>query len=384
MKTQKLYETDAYICRFEAEILSCNKDVRGYKLILDKTAFFPNGGGQPSDIGNISGARISDVQIEADEIVHYSDKPFAEGEKVTCEIDFERRHGFMQNHTAEHIVSGLVFKEFGFDNIGFHLNESEVTFDFNGFFKPGQLNLLELEANRVVWCNLSVETFYPSPEELVNIPYRSKDGIDGKIRLVKIGNADICACCAPHVRSTGEIGLIKFLGTEKQHGGTRIFMKCGRYALEDYRKKESDIKLISESLSVRPEDVRSAFLSQLDRLESIRQETRQLKSMIIDCKIKEFDTSKTAVVMEDADIRDLQVLADGLHKTYGGVRIALSENRSGAAFVMCGEEPEIAVEFEELKAVFNIRGGGRDTIRQGSILAPFNEIKEYFNILESL
>ena len=380
MGTVKLYEKDSYISAFEAVVVSSEADERGYKTVLDKTAFFPEGGGQPSDTGVLSGVEVFDVQIAGDVIYHYTKSPFKTGETVKGEINFPRRFNFMQNHTAEHIVSGLVHKKFGYDNIGFHLNENEVTFDFGGFFTAEQLAEIEYEANMKVWANLPVSAYYPDAAELEKTPYRAKSGIEGKIRLVKIEDTDICACCAPHVKSTGEIGLIKFLGTENQHGGTRIFMKCGAFALNDYRRKTDDIKAIAEHLSVKPHEVKEAVLSQNSRLEAERKTVKELKNRINDFEVKNFDKSKSAVFISFADMRDLQALAYGLHKTYGGVRTALSGNENGAAFTMCGTEPEISDEFEKLKARFSLKGGGRDSLRQGSISAPAEEIKEYFGI----
>lgn len=380
MKTEKLYEKDAYISSFEAKVLSCENAENGYRIVLDKTAFFPEGGGQPSDIGTLSESKVFDVQIENGEIYHYTQKPFSAGQTVCGAIDFERRYNFMQNHTAEHIVSGIVYKRFGFDNIGFHLNEKEVTFDFNGFFSAGQLNEIELEANRRVWQNLSVTAFYPTDEKLKEIQYRSKDGIEGKIRLVKIEDTDICACCAPHIKTTGEIGIIKFLSTEKQHGGTRIFMKCGKFALSDYSNKSDDIKAICAALSAKEEGVREAVFSLNLRLEAEKSNIKALNSKLISYEIKLFDKSKQAVLYESTDIKDLQMLADGLHKTYGGVKTALAEREAGCAFVMCGGEEEIKPEFEKLKSVFTVKGGGRGEIRQGSIMADIEKIKEYFGV----
>lgn len=380
MKTEKLYEKDAYIKRFEARVLTCGKTEKGYKVLLDKTAFFPEGGGQPCDAGFLSGVAVTDVQITDGEIYHYTEAPFSEGQTVSGEIDFDRRYNFMQNHTAEHIVSGLVFERFGFDNIGFHLSESEVTFDFNGFFTEKQLSELELEANRRVWQNLRVTAFYPAPLELKDINYRAKSGIEGEIRLVKIEDTDVCACCAPHVKSTGEIGIIKFLGTEKQHGGTRIFMKCGRFALNDYEKKNSDIKAIAEALSAKTGNVREAVAALGARLEEEKANTRRATGELIEYKIKLFDKSKSAVLSGSADNKDLQMLADGLHKAYGGVKTALCKKEGGVAFVTCGDIGKIEAEFEKLKRNFTVKGGGREELRQGSIIADFEEIKKYYGL----
>ncbi len=380
MKTQKLYENEAYLSRFEAKVLSCDGTSEGYKIMLDKTAFFPEGGGQPADTGTISEVKVTDVQIENGEIYHYTERPFDIGQVVSGKIDFLRRYNFMQNHTAEHIVSGIVFKRFGFDNIGFHLNEREVTFDFNGFFTTEDLKNIEYEANRRVWQNLSVTAFYPTAEELKEISYRFKEGIEGEIRLVKIENTDICACCAPHIKSTGEIGVIKFLSTEKQHGGTRIFMKCGKFALDDYEKKNSDIKAICEALSAKTENAQEAVCALSLRLETERAKTKKLNTELIGYKIKLFDKSKRATISDNTEIKDLQMLADGLHKAYGGVKTALSESKDGCAFVMCGDEDKIGIEFEKLKSVFTVKGGGRGNLRQGSIIAPISQIKEYFEV----
>ena len=380
MKTVKLYEKDSYISRFETVVLSCEGFGEGYKIMLGETAFFPEGGGQPSDRGTLSGEAVYDVQIENGEIYHYTKKPFAVGEKVIGETDFARRFNFMQNHTAEHIVCGLVHEKFGFDNIGFHLNETEVTFDFNGFFTPEQLSEIEREANRRVWRNLPVTAFYPSAEELQSIPYRSKAGIEGEIRLVRIEDTDICACCAPHVSRTGEIGIIKFQNTEKQHGGTRVFMKCGAFALDDYEKKNADIKAICEALSAKTGEVSEAVFALEERLENQRLALKKMNSQLMSNRIADFDESKNAATVENFDSKELLTLADGLHKAYGGVRTALCETASGAAFVMCGESERLEAEFQCLKINFTVKGGGRGDMRQGVIEAPMKKIKEYFGV----
>ena len=227
---------------------------------------------------------------------------------------------------------------------------------------------------------MPVTAFYPSPDELEDIPYRSKSGIEGEIRLVKIEDTDICACCAPHVKRTGEIGMIKLLGTEKQHGGTRVFMKSGRYALGDYQKKNADIREICELLSAKTDEASQAVRALEERLEAQRLAIKKLNAQMMNNRIAAFDKSQSAVIVENFDMKDLLTLADGLHKTYGGVKTALCENGDGAAFVMCGEDGRIEAEFQCLKINFTVKGGGRGEMRQGIIAAPMKKIKEYFGV----
>ena len=241
--TERLYETDAYLTRREATVLSARKLPAEenpepgcrLELILDKTVFFPEGGGQSSDIGWICGAgkdsdpgsgmlAVTDVQIKDGVIVHTvscpedNAEPFLPGGQVLLQINWERRFGFMQNHTGEHILSGLMHNRYGFDNIGFHLSDNSVTLDVNGQLSEEEILLLEWEANEVIYRNLPVEVSYPDKDKLGEISYRSKIEIEGQVRLVTIPEVDVCACCATHVRRTGEIGLIKIVKTLRFNG----------------------------------------------------------------------------------------------------------------------------------------------------------------------
>ncbi|MEE0840387.1 MAG: alanyl-tRNA editing protein, partial [Acutalibacteraceae bacterium] len=241
--TEKLYDSNAYSTRFTAQVISCIPCEKGYKVILDKTAFFPEEGGQYSDRGTLSGANVFDVQLENGEIVHYTDKPVKD--LVDGEIDFDRRFRNMQNHTGEHIISGLIHSLFGGENVGFHLGEDEVTCDYDIELNSQQLALIELEANKAVYRNLSVKGYYPQAEKLKEIPYRSKKEIEEAVRIVEIEDIDCCACCAPHVKSTSEIGIIKILSYMRLRGGCRLFIVCGLDAFMDYSLKHKEIKAIS-------------------------------------------------------------------------------------------------------------------------------------------
>ncbi|MBQ8469110.1 MAG: alanyl-tRNA editing protein, partial [Clostridia bacterium] len=262
MKTEKLYDVDAYSKTFSATVISCDP-VEGspdtYAVVLNRTAFFPEGGGQYADTGTLDAVHVRDVQVSDEGIItHYCDGALTPWAQVTGVLDWEQRFQRMQNHTGEHIVSGTVHRLFGYDNIGFHLGDGEVTCDFNGELSEEQLREVEQVANRAVWDNVEVLCEYPDPELLPTLQYRSKLDLTEDVRLVTIPGYDVCACCAPHVKRTGEVGVIKLVNSEKAHGGTRVHMLCGPWALEDYQVKQKNIMRIVDLTSTPQEGTAEA------------------------------------------------------------------------------------------------------------------------------
>ncbi|MBR2861281.1 MAG: alanyl-tRNA editing protein [Clostridia bacterium] len=251
--TQRLFDIDSYKQDFTAKCLSAEEikneqNQTVYKLALDATCFFPEGGGQKSDKGTLNGIPVFDVQEENGVIYHFTASPISVGDTVNGKIDWNERFYKMQNHTAEHIVSGIIHKKFGFDNVGFHLGEDFITMDYNGEISQSQLLEIEEEANEAVWANLPVTAWYPeNPKEF---SYRSKLDLTENVRLVKIENVDLCACCAPHVAFTGEIGYILILSCQRFRQGVRITAKCGRFALDEIQKQQQVLKNASHLLSL--------------------------------------------------------------------------------------------------------------------------------------
>ena len=240
-RTEKLFYNDSHLSKFTAMVLECEpyeKKEGCYAVELDRTAFFPEGGGQYADTGKLKDAKVSDVREKNGRILHITDQPFEAGEIVEGKIDWETRFMKMQQHTGEHIVSGIVHARYGFNNVGFHLGTEDCTMDFDGEISKEALQEIELEANRAVWKNLTIEVSYPSKEELEELDYRSKIEIEGQVRIVSVPGYDICACCAPHVERTGEIGMIKLVNMQRYKGGVRVTMLCGSRALTDYEKKQ--------------------------------------------------------------------------------------------------------------------------------------------------
>ena len=372
--TEKLYEIDSHLKKFDANVIWAVKEKDGFLSVLDRTAFFPEGGGQASDIGYIGEVFVDYVFIEDDVIYHHTKEPIPLG-KVSCEIDYKRRFAFMQNHSGEHIVSGIINKKYGFDNVGFHLGEDFVTLDFNGILNREQLDEIEYLANQKIWENVKFKAYYPSKTELDVLSYRSKKDIDGDIRIVEIENTDICACCAPHVKEAAEIGIIKLLDFEKLRGGIRIYMKCGEFALNDYRNRYENSLKISSLLASKQEEIADAVLKLLEKAETEKQRINILNKKLIGFLINGFDSNKNAIIVEDFEVKELQTLADGLHKTYKGIRAAFAEKEDGFAFAICGEEKELDSFFRELKQKINIRGGGRNGMVQGTALCTYSELK---------
>lgn len=377
--TEKLYDKDSHLKEFTGTVLSCKKTGEKYAVTLNQTAFFPEGGGQQSDRGYIGGAYISDVQIKNGEILHFADKPLSVGQAYDCKLDFDFRFRNMQNHSGEHIISGIVHRLYGFNNVGFHLG-AEMTMDFDGELTRRQLDEIEDLANKAVYENLPVKAYYPTDGELKSLDYRSKLDLKENVRIVEIKGVDVCACCAPHVKATGEIGIIKILDFEKYKGGVRLLVKCGADALRDYREKYKNVLEISNLLSAKQFEVSAAVVRLNEQLSAEKAAAAALKKRLIAEKAAGFapDTDKTAVFENGLDIKELQLLADALCQKAGGICGAFSGADGAFSFAICGEETALGEFFTKFKAAFNTRGGGRNGIRQGTVCADRAEIEGLF------
>ncbi|MDD6479104.1 MAG: alanyl-tRNA editing protein [Oscillospiraceae bacterium] len=377
--TKKLYDENSYLKEFEAKVLSCDKTDEVYKIVLDKTAFFPEGGGQPADKGEISGQDVLDVQIEDEVIFHYLKSPLNVGDTVKGEIDFDTRYDRMQNHSGEHIISGIVNSLYGYENVGFHLSDETVTLDFNGILDDVMLRDVELRANKVVWNNVKIRGYYPDDDTLKNLSYRSKKELSGAIRIVEIEGCDRCACCAPHVKSSGEIGVIKMLSTEKIRGGTRIFIKCGKRALDDYAERVNVMSKVSNLMALKPNEIFEGTEKLYSNLYEIKGENTNLQKRLINVLISKSLPEDYLLLEEGFSVKELQLLADSLYKKHGMIRGAFSNvEASTYSFAICGEETLLNDFFARFKDLFKVRGGGRNGMVQGTVEGNIEEIKSFF------
>lgn len=377
--TEKLYYKDAYLRCFKAIVLSSEPAEEGYDIILNRTAFFPEEGGQSADNGYIGNARVLDA-YESDGIIHHiCDRPLSIGE-YECQIDFDERYEKMQCHTAEHILCGIIHRLFGFDNVGFHLGADEVTFDINGVLDRAALDTVETEANRVVYSNLKVDTLFPEAEELSSMEYRAKLDITEGVRLVRIGEVDTCACCAPHVKATGEIGAIKILDFMKHRGGTRIWMTAGIRALLDYRQRYENIKRISGMLSVPQSEVAVALQTYMADCDDTRAALKAARLKIAELSADSVSNTDGSLVClyPDFTIPELIAFSNSALPHVGGILVALCGGEGDYKYVISSRTEDLRQRYKDINSALSGRGGGRPEMIQGSFAASLDEIKSYF------
>ncbi len=377
--TEKLYYKDAYISEFSARIVSSSECEGGYDIVLDRTAFFPEEGGQYSDKGFIEAARVLHV-YEACGAVHHVTDALPSGDSVNCRVDFDERFEKMQIHTAEHILSGIIHTNFGLDNVGFHLGADEVTFDVSKPMTREQLDFAFSKACEAVFKNLKIETIFPTAQELENIKYRSKLDIKENVRLVKIGDIDICACCAPHVLATGEIGLIRLIRAERHRGGMRIWMSAGRRAVRESLCEHDSAMKISAMLSVPPSDIVSALEKYMSDTEDLKYQLREARRVYAESLADSLYNIDGDIVyyIENCAIEELRTFVNRALPKVSGRLVALCGVEGDYKYIIASNSIDVSREVKDYNSALSGRGGGRGMAVQGSFCASLSEIRKYF------
>ncbi|MBQ9859877.1 MAG: alanyl-tRNA editing protein [Clostridia bacterium] len=379
--TEKLYELDSYCRSFAAVVEECRPMDGGYMVRLDRTAFFPEGGGQAADTGRLGDAAVLDVQIVDGEIWHYTDKPLVTEESVQGALDWTVRFSRMQHHTAEHIICGLAHRHYGYENVGFHLGSEDVTLDLSGELTREQLDALEEEANAIVHANVAVTAAIPDPAQLAQITYRSKKEkeLTGPVRLVTIDGVDCCACCAPHVARTGEIGVIKLLDFLRYKGGVRIHLLCGAAALVDYRLRYTQTAAAAAAMSVKQVDFTPAFARLVAERDSLRLALKESHRRIADLQAAAVEPTDRPVYLlgADWDAETLRRIVNRLSERCGGICAAFS-GEDGAYQYVVGGKADLPAFGKRLNAALNGRGGGSPRQIQGRVQATAKEIEAFF------
>lgn len=404
--TKKLYENDSYKKEFTARVLDCRENGENWLILLDATGFFPEGGGQGADRGILrpltqstpehtdhklsdhtyqGEVQVLDVHIRDGLIQHTCNGPLKPGSPVKGILDWKLRYSNMQQHTGEHIVSGIAHRTFGVNNVGFHLGSQVVTLDFDQFLTEEQVDWLEEAANQAVWANHPVEISYPDAFQLQNLDYRSKIEIEDQVRIVTIQDVDICACCAPHVNHTGEIGLIKVINHQKYKGGIRLSILCGDRALQEVRHNQRQISQISALLSVKPESAAQGVEHlhreyQDAKYRGIQLQTERVLDLI---RYLPPEQENVCLFVPELDVPAMRRAVNAMQENHSGYcGIFVGNDEAGYRYQIVSKTQDSRLAGQLLKQHFICRGGGKADMIQGQITGTKEEIQKVFSSLE--
>lgn len=379
MSTRKLYYEDSHLTEFSAVVTSCDSAKKGWAVTLDATAFYPEGGGQACDLGTLQDAEVVDVQEKEGKILHFCTCPLEIGQTVTGRIDWQRRFDLMQQHSGEHIVSGIVCSRYGFHNVGFHVGSEMMEIDFDGPVPQSELALIEQLANEAVWKNLPIRCWYPSEEALPTVPYRSKKALAYPVRIVEIPGTDLCACCGVHVKNTGEIGLIKIVSCVKFHSGARIELTCGQRALKLMQGIFEQNRKVSQAFSTKMMETGTAALKINEQLAAEKLRAGILQSALLLEISRRYENGGNVVHFEEnLTSAQLRELADAIAKVCGGWAVVLSGRNEHWNLCMLHPGGDLSPVIGALKAAFPTRGGGKMGTFQGTVQGPRAEIEAFF------
>ena len=379
METRKLYYENSHLYHFTATVVSCEEVKPGFAVTLDATAFYPEGGGQACDLGTLGDANVLDVQERGEDVIHLCDQPLTVGSTVTGILNEARRFDLMQQHTGEHIVSGIVCARYGYHNVGFHVGADLITIDFDGPIPGDALPEIEAEANRAVWDNLPIRCWYPTAEQLPQVGYRTKRALPWPVRIVEIPGVDKCACCGVHVASTGEIGLIKLLSCVKFHQGVRIEMACGGRALALLNQAFEENRLVSQAFSAKWTETGEAAQKMNERLAAAEYRCAALEGQIWDAVAVGY-AGKGNILHIEEGLTPLAVreLADRIAEKCAGTAVVISGTDGNYQICMIHKNGDVKELGNALKAALNARGGGKPGIFQGTVPATRMQIEEFF------
>lgn len=380
--TKKLYYTDSYLTDFTATVLSCNEGKKGYEVVLDQTAFYPEGGGQPSDEGILGGVKVKDVRIKDHVIYHIVECPLEVGSSVEAKIDFDKRFDMMQQHSGEHIISGLINKHYGYNNVGFHLSRENMTADVDGELTSEQVSEIEYLANEAIYKNIPVQGAIYGQEEVREMTYRSKIELNEDVRLVTIPGYDTCACCGTHVKYTGEIGMIKFISSERHRGGTRLTLACGKRALKDYSKKQEIVSSAMAILSAKPEMITSHLQKLQEEFNETKFKLAEVKGKLFSYKVEEYIkcNQATLCICEEGLVpEELRKLCTLLIQKVDKTCLVVTPDATGFKYALGNSQIDIRPLCKAMNMKFQGKGGGSSELCQGSLLGEWEEIKLFLS-----
>ena len=379
MDTVKLYYENAYTQDFTAVVQSCEAVKNGFAVTLDRTAFYPEGGGQPADHGTLDEARVLDVHEKDGVVTHLCDRALSVGAEVGGRIDWARRFDHMQQHSGEHIISGLLCSTFHCDNVGFHMGADVVTIDYNAPITWEQALEVERRANAYIWADHPIRIWYPSPEELAALPYRSKKALTGPVRITEFPGADMCACCGTHVASSGQVGLVKLLSCQKFRDGVRLELLCGQRALDCLAAGWEQARQIGQALSVKPQSAFSAVSRLQEELLTLKEKAARLEEADFAHVAAQYRGAGSVLhIAEPLDGDGARRLCDAIAKAAGG-RCAVFAGQDGDyRYAVIESGGDLRQFIKDMNTALHGRGGGRDGFAQGSAACTAEEVRTFF------
>jgi len=380
---EKLYYKDSHLFEFEALVTDCREDKKGFLITLDKTAFFPEGGGQAADTGTLGGVNVLDVREKDGEILHLCDAPLKAGDTVKGCLDAAQRLERMQSHSGEHVVSGIVHGLFGYDNVGFHMGSDFMTINFSGELSDDDLKKVETLANETVRKNIPIRAYFPGEEELKTLEYRSKLELTHDVRLVEIPGVDLCACCAPHVSFTGEIGLIKVLSSERHRGGQRITLVCGMAALEAVRVLQENASAVSVLLSAKRTELAPAVTRLIAERDELKEKLAQLSMDTAKLICKTSPAGEDSVCVFNSSLTEpaLRELANLLSEKCALAACFSGDDEQGYKYIIKSSSIDMKKAAKVINEGIDGRGGGRDGMITGFARKPEAEIRIFMENL---
>ena len=379
METRKLYYEDCHLRSFSATVVSCEQEEKGWQIALSATAFYPEGGGEAPDLGTLGGVNVLDVQEKDGIILHLCDGPLPVGENVDGEIDWARRFDLMQQHTGEHIISGLLHEKFGYMNTGFHVGTDVMEVDFDGPVSWAELMEIEGKANEAVWKNIPSECWIPTPEELPNVFYRTKRALPWPVRIVRVPGYDSCACCGIHVKTTGEVGLIKILSCVSLRGGVRLGMVCGERAYRHIAAIFEENRKVSQAFSAPMHATGEAAQRMNEALTAEKLRANTLQNRLLDKIAESYVNHGDVLHLEfGLDGNGLRYMADKIAGLCGGRVAVFSGEEGNYAYCLAQRDGDLRALNKALTETLNGRGGGKPQFQQGTVRATWEQIQKFF------
>lgn len=379
-ETRRLYYEDVYKKEFTAKVLECREEKKGFQILLDESAFYPEGGGQPSDTGFLNDVKVTEVHEKEGELLHYTEEAIQPGTEVRGKIHWARRFDLMQQHSGEHMVSGLVHEKYGYDNVGFHMGSDVITIDFSGILSEEQMAEIEEQVNLKIWEDTPVEIFYPSREELDTLDYRSKKELTGQVRIVRFPGADTCACCGTHVTHTGEIGMVKLLSVVRFREGVRMEMISGKRVLDYLNMVNEQNHQISVKLSAKMDKTAQAVDRLWEENFALKGRIHSMEEEMFSSEAKKWEGYGSVLLFKEGlEADSVRKLTDAVMQTCEGCCAVFSKNPDGSYKYAMGEINGDLRQFtKEMNAALNGRGGGKPFFVQGSVQADEEKIRKFF------